>query len=228
MQLTNDQEKTILWSMLHEPGDSLAREVFEARGPKALEDFRSGCARDVWSEIVSEEYRGQVGELIERVSLRLPKINLIDRIERGIRWNARVYFEDQHPRLFRGLSHLGPHRPYLLWVAGDPEILAGESVSIVGTRSPSSIGLANAKRLVRELASPVSLVGQSGLMRKPIQPQSNRASQPSHSWPGASIRLTRKLTGSSSTIWFALVAHSPVRWLQARPRQGFDFCSAIA
>jgi hypothetical protein len=94
MQLTNDQEKTILWSMLHEPGDSLAREVFEARGPKALEDFRSGCARDVWSEIVSEEYRGQVGELIERVSLRLPKINLIDRIERGIRWNARVYFED--------------------------------------------------------------------------------------------------------------------------------------
>ncbi len=163
MQLTNDQEKTILWSMLHEPGDSLAREIFEARGPKALEDFRSGCARDVWSEIVSEEYRGQVGELIERVSLRLPKINLIDRIERGIRWNARVYFEDQHPRLFRGLSDLGPHRPYLLWVAGDPEILAGESVSIVGTRSPSSTGLANAKRLVRELASPVVSGGAVGI-----------------------------------------------------------------
>ena len=163
MQLTEDQELTVLWSMLHEPGDGLAREIFDIRGPKAIEDFRAQKARRLWPECVGEEYTAHIPELLERIELRLSKINLIERIERGIRWNARIYFEDSDAKLFQKLRDLGPHRPYLLWIAGDSGILAQETVSIVGTRNPSGTGLASAKKLVAELASPVISGGAIGI-----------------------------------------------------------------
>jgi len=40
MQTTFEQEQTILWSLLHEPGDALARLIFEQRGIAALADFK--------------------------------------------------------------------------------------------------------------------------------------------------------------------------------------------
>lgn len=163
MQLTMDQELTILWSMLHEPGDSLARQIFDARGPRAIEEFESGKAETIWPEIVSEEYRPHLPQLLERIGLRLPKINLIDRIERGIRWNGRVYFEETNPNLFEKLQDLGTHRPYLLWIAGDPEILSLETVSIIGTRNPSTTGLVNAKKIVSSLSCPVVSGGAIGI-----------------------------------------------------------------
>jgi len=104
MQLTKDQELTVLWSMLHEPGDGLAREIFDSRGPKAIEDFRTQRASGLWPECVGEEYRAHIPELLERIELRLSKINLIDRIERGIRWNARIYFEDSDSEQFEKTS----------------------------------------------------------------------------------------------------------------------------
>ena len=100
MQLTKDQELTVLWSMLHEPGDGLAREIFDSRGPKAIEDFRTKRCSRLWPECVGEEYTAHIPELLERIELRLSKINLIERIERGIRWNARIYFEDSDANLF--------------------------------------------------------------------------------------------------------------------------------
>ena len=51
----------------------------------------------------------------------------------------------------------------MLWIAGDAGILAQETVSIIGTRSPSGTGLANAKRLVAELSSPVISGGAIGI-----------------------------------------------------------------
>jgi DNA processing protein len=163
MQLTKDQELTVLWSMLHEPGDGLAREIFDSRGPKAIEDFRTQRASRLWPECVGEEYTSHIPELLERIELRLSKINVIERIERGIRWNARIYFEDSDAKLFQKLRDLGPHRPYLLWIAGDASILSEETVSIVGTRNPSGTGLASAKKLVAELLSPVISGGAVGI-----------------------------------------------------------------
>ena len=163
MQLTTDQELTVLWSMLHEPGDALAREVFDARGPRAIEDFQTGRAASTWRECVRPEYASQLPEMLERLALRLPTINVVERIERGIRWNARLYFEESDPTYFERIRDLGPHRPYLLWIAGNPELLAGDSAAIVGTRRPSSVGLVNTKRLVRELALPVISGGAVGI-----------------------------------------------------------------
>ena len=40
-----------------------------------------GKARDIWPELVPAEQLVFLNDLIERVSLRLPGINLVDRIE---------------------------------------------------------------------------------------------------------------------------------------------------
>ena len=61
------------------------------------------------------------------------------------------------------LSHLGSHRPYLLWVAGELAWLDGSQVSIVGTRRPSAEGLNNASKLVRRLGAPVVSGGATGI-----------------------------------------------------------------
>lgn len=163
MQLTRDQELTILWSMLHEPGDALARQIFDARGPRAIDEFQSGRAAQIWPDVVGQEYLPHFGQLLERIERRLPKINLIDRIERGIRWNGRVYFEETSPHLFQKLRDLGSHRPYLLWVAGDPEILSLDTASIIGTRNPSSTGMVNASKIVESLGCPVVSGGAIGI-----------------------------------------------------------------
>jgi hypothetical protein len=52
MQTTFEQEQTILWSLLQEPGDALARLIFEERGITALSDYRSGSAIKIWPELI--------------------------------------------------------------------------------------------------------------------------------------------------------------------------------
>ena len=136
MQTTKEQEDTILWSLLHEPGDALARLIFSSRGTAALADYRDGSAKDIWPRLVPKEYLHQIPELIERISLRLPHRNEIAVIERAIRWNARPIFPADAPKLFERLGDLYPHDPYLLWVAGDISFLERDCAAVVGTRKP--------------------------------------------------------------------------------------------
>ena len=163
MQTSTEQEQTILWSLLHEPGDSLARAVFDKRGIEALEDFRSGKALTIWSEFIDSSHHSQLCDLIERMSLRLPHRNEIAAIERAIRWNARPVFESDAPALFERLKDLHPHNPYLLWVAGDISFLEHQPVAIVGTRNPSQFGINNAKRMVKKINRPVISGGAKGI-----------------------------------------------------------------
>ena len=163
MQTTFEQEQLILWSLLHEPGDALARKIFDARGIQALEDFRSGEAKNLWPPLVTEEYASQIPELIERIQLRLPRRNVVAIIERGIRWNARPVFPEDAPGLFGKLADLSPHQPYLLWVAGDISFLEDECAAVVGTRKPSETGLTNTEKLVRKLRLPIISGGALGI-----------------------------------------------------------------
>lgn len=163
MQTSIEQEQIILWSLLHEPGDSLARAVFDRRGIEALEDFRSGKALQIWSDFIESSRHEQLRDMVERISLRLPHRDEIAVIERAIRWNARPVFEADSPDLFRRLSDLHPHNPYLLWVAGDISFLEEQPVAIVGTRNPSEVGIANARKLIRKINRPVISGGAKGI-----------------------------------------------------------------
>ncbi len=163
MQTTFEQEQTILWSLLHEPGDALARLIFEQRGIAALADYRSGTATKIWPQLVAEEYHCEIPKLIERIALRLPHRNEIAVIERAIRWNARPVFQEDAPHLFQRLRDLYPYDPYLLWAAGDISFLEEPCVAIVGTRKPSDVGITNTQRLVKKLARPVISGGALGI-----------------------------------------------------------------
>lgn len=163
MQTTKEQEQTILWSMLHEPGDGLARALFDLRGVKLLEDFERGRAKKLWPELVPQEYRSGIADLIERIELRIDRTNPISAIERGIRWNFRPLFPTDAPRLFEKLDDLHPHQPFLLWIAGDHGFLHDLTVSVVGTRWPSPKGLENAAKLVQKLSLPIVSGGAIGI-----------------------------------------------------------------
>ena len=163
MQTTKEQEQIIHWSMLHEPGDGLARQIFDLRSTQALEDFQTGRAQTLWPTLVGEEYREAIADMIERIELRYNEQAVIAAIERGIRWNFRPVFPAEAPGLFQKLDDLAPHQPYLLWVAGDLLPFTGDTASVVGTRWPSDQGKENASKLVRQLGLPVISGGAIGI-----------------------------------------------------------------
>jgi DNA processing protein len=166
MYLDEKQHHTIQWSMLHEPGDALAHKIFELQGPGVIEDYRSGRAKRLWSELIqlhAPEYLMKLPDLLERIKLRIDYAHPSQAIERGIRWGARPVFPAELPKLWERFSDLEHHSPYLLWVAGEASALEREFVSVVGTRAPSEAGLRNTAKLVSTLASPIVSGGAKGI-----------------------------------------------------------------
>lgn len=166
MYLDESQHLTIQWSMLHEPGDALAHKIFELQGPEAISDFRSGRAKRLWSELIAlhaPEYLPKLAELLERMKLRIEFAHPSQAIERGIRWGAKPLFPVDLPITWGRFSDLEHHSPYLLWVAGEPEALEQEFISVVGTRTPSERGLRNTAKLVSSLMSPIVSGGAKGI-----------------------------------------------------------------
>jgi DNA processing protein len=166
MQLTLDQERTITYSALSEPGDALAFLIFRFNGPEAIGQFRSGKAKKIWPEQIHQhapEYAQNLPLLFERFALRLPKVHAATLIERAIRWNARPVFPEQRPKLWHQFSDLELHEPYLLWVAGSMEVFEQDANSIVGTRNPTQRGVEKTRALVRQLGVGVISGGATGI-----------------------------------------------------------------
>ena len=166
MYLDQLQLQSIQWSMLHEPGDALARKIFEIRGPGAIDDFRSGRAKRLWSELIAleaPEYLIKLPELLERLKLRLDFCDPHHAVERGIRWGAQPVFPEQALNAWRRFSDLGLHQPYMLWVAGEVEALELEYAAVIGTRNPSERGVKNAAKVVSSLGMPVVSGGAKGI-----------------------------------------------------------------
>lgn len=166
MQITPEQEATIAYSALSEPGDALAFLIFQQNGWQAIEQFRSGRAKNIWPEQIHQiapEYVAGLPLLFERFALRLPKIHVPTLVQRAIRWNAYPVFPDQLPILWNKFEDLGLHQPYLVWVAGSKAIFEVEGNAIVGTRTPTQRGVNNARKLVKQLGAAVISGGATGI-----------------------------------------------------------------
>lgn len=166
MHLDESQHLTIQWSMLHEPGDALAHKIFDLQGPQAIDDFKSGRAKRLWSELIAlhaPEYLLKLPELLERIKLRISYAHPSQAVERGIRWGAKPQFPADLPVSWARFSDLEQHAPYVLWVAGEPKALEQEFVSVIGTRAPSEKGLRNTAKLVSSLMSPIVSGGAKGI-----------------------------------------------------------------
>lgn len=221
MQTTKEQEQIIHWSMLHEPGDGLARQIFDLRSTQALEDFETGRAQTLWPTLVGGEYREAVADMIERIELRYNKQAVVAAIERGIRWNFRPVFPGEAPGFFQKLEDLAPHQPYLLWVAGDLARFAGETASIVGTRWPSDQGGANAAKVVQQLRLPVISGGAIGIdssahraaLANKIPTMAVMAGGLDRAYPQVNWELFHQIVQSGGTMISEMAAGAaPTRW----------------
>lgn len=166
MQLSKEQEDLITYSALSEPGDALAQLIYQLRGVEAVGEFRSGKAKKLWFdqlEALAPEFLDELPKLLERFALRLEKVHAPTLVERAIRWNASPVFPADLPVLWQRFEDLGLHQPLMLWIAGDPTVLELESNSIVGTRNPSTKGVARTRKLVQQLGQPVISGGATGI-----------------------------------------------------------------
>ena len=166
MQLTHEQEATIAYSALSEPGDALAQLLFQQNGPSVIEQLRSGAAKRIWPEQIHQiapEYVAGLPLLFERFALRLPKVHVPTLAERAIRWNAAPVFPEQLPKLWAQFVELGLHQPYLLWLAGSTSVFESDCNAIVGTRNPTLRGINNTRKLVKQLGAGVISGGATGI-----------------------------------------------------------------
>jgi len=165
MHLSKNELALISWCSLSEPGDALTSLIWQEFGPTALVNAKEHNFR-AWRIFISEcfpEYLSQLEAMEERVSLRLPRTNPHELVERGIRWNCKPVAVASLPNVASRLADLGPHAPLLLWVAGDQRVLEQDFAGIVGTRKPSWQGASNAQRLVANLNMPVISGGAKGV-----------------------------------------------------------------
>jgi DNA processing protein len=165
MHLSKNELALISWCSLSEPGDALTSLIWQEFGPTALASAKNNNFI-AWREFISEcfpEYLSQLGAMEERVSLRLPKTNPHELVERGIRWNCKPVAATSLPHVASRLADLGPHAPLLLWVAGDQRVLEQDFAGVVGTRMPSWQGASNAQRLVANLNMPIISGGAKGI-----------------------------------------------------------------
>ena len=166
MQISDAHFQTIYYSMLSEPGDSLAYLLFEEFGPGIAERISHPATRKNLSGFLASfhpEHLANLPALIERFELRAKGIDLHAVLQKAIRWGARPVFFEQLPNLKAKFEDLGLHQPYVLWVAGDIQALESDFAGVVGTRTPSAIGLNNTSKLVRMLNRPIVSGGAKGI-----------------------------------------------------------------
>lgn len=166
MQISDVHFQTIYYSMLSEPGDSLAYLLYEEFGPGIAERISHPATRRNLNDFLSAfhpEHHVHLPALIERFELRAKSIDLHAALQKAIRWGARPVFFEQLPNLKSKFSDLGLHQPYVLWVAGDIQALESDFAGVVGTRTPSAIGLNNTSKLVRMLNRPIVSGGAKGI-----------------------------------------------------------------
>lgn len=166
MQISDQHFQTIYYSMLSEPGDSLAYLLFQEFGPGIAERIAHPATRRNLTDFLGSfhpEHLPHLPKLIERFELRSKSIDLHASLQKAIRWGARPVFFEQLPILKSKFEDLGLHQPYVLWVAGDIQALEHDFAGVVGTRTPSAIGLNNTSKLVRMLNRPIVSGGAKGI-----------------------------------------------------------------
>jgi DNA processing protein len=142
------------WSCLIEPGDGVAGRLIGALGcERALSEL---CAEDD-GRAAREDAAIGAREWADALKRWRPRLDP-DRIRRSLDLAARAgvsLLTPDDPRWPRRLGDLGPHAPLVLWVRGDPRVLAdgAPSVALVGARAATSYGEHVAMELSADLAA---------------------------------------------------------------------------
>lgn len=143
----------VVWSVLVEPGDSIAGRLVGALGPEA-------ALRSVISWVHDDSLidpgvltRGEASAGLKRWAPRLVLGPVRAALDSAARAGVRLITPDD-PAWPAALCDLGEHAPLCLWVRGDVSALRppGPAVSLVGARAASAYG----EHVAMEFASELS------------------------------------------------------------------------
>ncbi|MFN4002285.1 DNA-processing protein DprA [Microcella sp.] len=130
-----------IWSVLAEPGDTVAGALIAAVGPVA-------AARLVIDRVapltITEATRGEIDvdrarDGLLRWTERLRAADVLRSLESAARCGARMLVPGD-PHWPEGVDRLGDGAPVLLWTRGDVELLRRPGVAIVGARAATGYG----------------------------------------------------------------------------------------
>lgn len=149
----------VLWSVVVEPGDSVAGFLVQALGAvDAARLLLSGpppeaLLRALGTENSHELDLDDAQHALGRWSPRLRSADVVRALESAALCGAHLLVPGD-PEWPGAVDDLGAHRPHLLWVRGEVSVLARPSVAIVGARAATGYG----EHVAMELAA--GLVGR--------------------------------------------------------------------
>lgn len=156
-QLDDDRVRSLFamvaWSVLVEPGDSVAGRLVTALGPDhALREVIAWVRSDTASEAAGLT-RGEVSAGLKRWAPRLRLAQVRAALDGAARAGVRL-ITPQDAQWPAALRDLGDHAPLCLWVRGDIDALASPrpAISLVGARAATSYG----EHVAMEFASELS------------------------------------------------------------------------
>lgn len=135
----------IVWARLVEPGDAIAGGLIGALGAVPALDLLASNAPVVRVRELVHAAAGadpdpsELTRAFKRWRLRLDRAATIADLDRALDSRMRIVTpESKHwPS---AIDDLGDHAPLLLWVRGDPAILTGLSLAVVGARACTGYG----------------------------------------------------------------------------------------
>ncbi|WP_194398201.1 DNA-processing protein DprA [Microbacterium atlanticum] len=142
-----ERHATVVWCLLTEPGDSVARRIIAGSGAAAgLEAVLGG---GLVSEVTPRELAEGCRRWLPRLSAEAVDVAVRTAASRGVQLVTRSDAEWPEP-----LDDLGDHAPLCLWVRGDAAALrrVDPSVAIVGARAATGYGEHVAMELTADLA----------------------------------------------------------------------------
>ncbi|MER3389103.1 MAG: DNA-processing protein DprA [Microcella sp.] len=147
----------VLWSVVVEPGDSVAGSLVQSLGPVSAallllsRPTPEGVVRAVGAGLEGELSRDDVEHALGRWAPRLRCDDVVRALESAARCQAQLLVpgDAEWPV---AVDDLGAHRPHLLWVRGTVALLARPSVAIVGARAATGYGEHVAMELAAGLA----------------------------------------------------------------------------
>lgn len=141
----NELQARIEWSRMTEGADPAAHTLIEHLGPVgALEAVKDG------------EFEPRMRAQVERWRHRLSRQEPFHM--RALEASGVSVVGPEDPLWPSQLNDLGAEAPLLLWVKGNPAVLATRSVAIVGSRAASSVGLRTARDFAFEISGEATVV----------------------------------------------------------------------
>lgn len=142
----HEHRARIEWSRITEGADPVAHTLISHLGPvQALEHIQQ-----------QREFDGAIGPHVERWRHRLSRHEPFDM--RALAKTGISVVGPEDPLWPAQLDDLGQQAPLLLWVKGDPEVLASAGVALVGSRAASAAGVRIARDFAYEISDQATVI----------------------------------------------------------------------